>query len=90
MDFDKVMSAAKLVLEGKEVPESLTEGKVTRDAFAKLTKLIVPDVSEMTAMRIVLDYKNESGEVVAQLVFRKGKDPMYYRGKSVGEDEPSE
>ena len=91
MDFDKVMQAAKLVLEGKQNPESLTEGKVSREAFAKLTKFIVPDVSEMTAMRIVLDYKNESGEVVAQLVFRKGKeDAMYYRGKSVGVDSQEE
>jgi hypothetical protein len=42
-------------------------------------------------MRIVLDYKNESGEVVAQLVFRKGKEEaMYYRGKSVGVDSQEE
>lgn len=88
MRFDDVLAEAQDVLKrggssgafkGVADGESVTEGRVTKEVFAKLTKLLVGEPSEMSTTKVVLDYRDETGGLVAQVIYRKGKDPIYMK-----------
>jgi hypothetical protein len=86
-DFQRVLEEARSVLGKSSDIANITEGKMTKDAFLKATKLLLGVPSEMSAVKVVLDFRTEDGLLVAKAVYRKDKEPIFLRADGKEDEE---